>query len=137
MRSSGSAAAKAPAPTSTPKSESAIRAAPPNSSHSGVIQRLNEPAEEETQGTRFDVDKLFVGVEPPRKVGGTALVNIMPGPNNYSALPRDVSVYIREDSIENLPPPAKSGSRLWMLCLVGIIVSTIGLAIAYALAKPL
>ena len=51
-------------------------------------------------------DELFDGVEPPRKVGGTALLDLIT-PRRYAAnsvLPRDVSVFIKEDSLEALPP---------------------------------
>jgi hypothetical protein len=60
-------------------------------------------------------EELFADVERPRRMGGTALLDLIT-PRRYAAnsvLPRDVSVFIREDSLDALPPlPTPPPSKL-------------------------
>jgi hypothetical protein len=92
-----------------------------------------DEVDEETRAASLDSGKLFADIDP-RRVGGTAL--LVPEPQQYSALPADVSVYIKEDSLENLAavaPRSKSRVGRWV---VGILLAAIAAGCLYVLTRP-
>jgi hypothetical protein len=82
----------------------------------------------------LDTEELFDGVEAPRKVGGTALLDLIT-PRRYAAnsvLPRDVSVFIKEDSLEALPARSPSPPSVVLRALGWLLVLVLLAGLSYA-----